>query len=72
MKLTKAQKVALDKLSNMELVVVPKKGEVVEDLYHTGINTTTLFSLKEKGVISVSRIYLEGKTSVDLVVGEIK
>ena len=50
-KLTKAQKVALEKLSNMEFVVIPQKGEVFEDTIRTGINSTTLSSLDKKGYI---------------------
>jgi hypothetical protein len=67
-KLTKAQEVALEKLSNMEFVVIPQKGEVFEDTIHTGINTTTLHSLDKKGYISVKSIYLEGYVSSDLVI----
>ena len=67
-KLTKAQKVAIEKLSNMTFKTIPQSGEWVEDMYHHGINATTMFSLKDKGMISVSRIYLEGFCSADLVV----
>lgn len=67
-KLTKAQKVALEKLSNMEFVVIPQKGEVFEDTIRTGINTTTLCSLDKKGYIFAKTIYLEGVTSADLVI----
>ena len=66
--LTKAQRIALQKLESTTLQAVVKTeiNGYVCDLFHTGINTTTLYSLRDKGLIQVKFIFLGGATSTDL------
>ncbi len=68
MKLTAAQTAALDLLRALPLPyrIVSRPGHF--DVIYTGINTTTLSSLKAKGLITVSRIYLGGHVSPDLAI----
>ena len=68
MKLTKAQSLALQKLESTIFQAVAKTelNEYVCDMFRTGINTTTLYSLRDKGIIKVKSIFLGGLTSTDL------
>ena len=72
--LTKAQRIALQKLESTTLQAVKKTelNEYVCDLFHTGINTTTLYSLRDKGLIQVKFIFLGGATSTDLKIIKLK
>jgi hypothetical protein len=66
--LTKAQRIALQKLESttLQAVVKTETNGYVCDLFHTGLNTTTLYSLRAKGLIEVKSIFLGGATSTDL------
>ena len=66
--LTKAQRQALQKLESTTFQAVAKTelNGYVCDMFHTGINTTTLYSLRDKGIIEVKSIFLDGLTSTDL------
>jgi hypothetical protein len=66
--LTKSQRLALQKLESTTFQVAVKTefNKYVCDLFHTGINTTTLYSLRDKGLIQVKFIFLGGATSTDL------
>tara|TARA_R110002124_G_scaffold11052_2_gene53525 strand:- start:169 stop:399 length:231 start_codon:yes stop_codon:yes gene_type:complete len=72
--LTKAQRIALQKLESTTLQAVVKTeiNRYVCDLFHTGINTTTLYSLRDKGLIQVKFIFLGGATSTDLKIIKLK
>ena len=72
--LTKAQRIALQKLESttLQAVVKTELNEYVCDLFHTGINTTTLYSLRDKGLIQVKFIFLGGATSTDLKIIKLK
>tara|TARA_R110001632_G_C11109341_1_gene392162 strand:- start:297 stop:518 length:222 start_codon:yes stop_codon:yes gene_type:complete len=67
-KLTKLQRLALQKLESttFQAAVKTELNKYVCDLFYTGINTTTLYSLRDKGFIQVKFIFLGGATSTDL------
>ena len=65
---TKAQRQALQKLESTTFQAVAKTelNGYVCDMFRTGINTTTLYSLRDKGIIKAKSIFLGGLTSTDL------
>ena len=68
MNYTKAQSRAVQKLESTTFQVVAKTelNGYVCDMFRTGLNTTTLYSLRDKGIIQVKSIFLDGLTSTDL------
>lgn len=68
MKLTTTQAAALEMLKAARpFVPVMRDGALVID---TGINTTTLHSLRRAGAINVKAIFLNGRTTRDLTINE--
>jgi hypothetical protein len=65
--LTPAQKRTLQRLWQLEPFVVVPTGRLVAHI-KTGCNSMVLRSLRAKGAISVSAVYLGGDVAPDLVV----
>jgi hypothetical protein len=66
MNLTKQQRAGLDKLKAAQPFAVKPGTAVIV----TGVNTTVLHYLRERGLISCSNIWLRGHVSADLTITE--